>query len=143
MSFRHDIEKMTDDELSKIVEETTIFAKLSPMQKSQIIKALRSKGHVVGFLGDGINDAPAMRASDVGISVDSAADIAKESADIILLEKSLTVLEEGVIEGRKIFGNIMKYLAITTSSNFGNVFSVLVASAFLPFLPMQPYRYCF
>jgi Mg2+-importing ATPase len=134
---------MTDDELSKIVEETTIFAKLSPMQKSQIIKALRSKGHVVGFLGDGINDAPAMRASDVGISVDSAADIAKESADIILLEKSLTVLEEGVIEGRKIFGNIMKYLAITTSSNFGNVFSVLVASAFLPFLPMQPLQILF
>ncbi|MFA6996448.1 MAG: HAD-IC family P-type ATPase, partial [Defluviitoga sp.] len=139
----NDIEKMTDDELSKIVEETTIFAKLSPMQKSQIIKALRSKGHVVGFLGDGINDAPAMRASDVGISVDSAADIAKESADIILLEKSLTVLEEGVIEGRKIFGNIMKYLAITTSSNFGNVFSVLVASAFLPFLPMQPLQILF
>jgi len=134
---------MTDDELSKIVEETTIFAKLSPMQKSQIIKALRSKGHVVGFLGDGINDAPAMRASDVGISVDSAVDIAKESADIILLEKSLTVLEEGVIEGRKIFGNIMKYLAITTSSNFGNVFSVLVASAFLPFLPMQPLQILF
>jgi len=139
----NDIEKMTDDELSKIVEETTIFAKLSPMQKSQIIKALRSKGHVVGFLGDGINDAPAMRASDVGISVDSAVDIAKESADIILLEKSLTVLEEGVIEGRKIFGNIMKYLAITTSSNFGNVFSVLVASAFLPFLPMQPLQILF
>ena len=138
-----DIEKMTDDELSKIVEDTTIFAKLSPMQKSQIIKALRSKGHVVGFLGDGINDAPAMRASDVGISVDSAVDIAKESADIILLEKSLTVLEEGVIEGRKIFGNIMKYLAITTSSNFGNVFSVLVASAFLPFLPMQPLQILF
>jgi len=139
----NEIEKMTDDELSKIVEETTIFAKLSPMQKSQIIKALRNNGHVVGFLGDGINDAPAMREADVGISVDSAVDIAKESADIILLKKSLTVLEEGVIEGRKIFGNIMKYLAVTTSSNFGNVFSVSVASAFLPFLPMQPLQILF
>jgi Mg2+-importing ATPase len=102
------------------------------------VKALRSRGHTVGFLGDGINDAGALREADVGISVDSAVDIAKESADIILLEKSLMVLEEGVLEGRKIFGNIIKYIKMTASSNFGNVFSVLVASAFLPFLPMLP-----
>jgi P-type Mg2+ transporter len=103
-----------------------------------VVKALRSRGHTVGFLGDGINDAGALREADVGISVDSAVDIAKESADIILLEKSLMVLEEGVLEGRKIFGNIIKYIKMTASSNFGNVFSVLVASAFLPFLPMLP-----
>lgn len=138
-----EIENMTDDELAEIAERTTIFAKLTPMQKARIIKALRTKGHVVGFLGDGINDAPAMREADVAISVDNAVDIAKESADIILLEKSLMVLEEGVVEGRKIFGNIMKYIAITASSNFGNVFSVLVASAFLPFLPMAPLQLLF
>ncbi len=113
------------------------------MQKSKIIKTLQNKGHIVGYMGDGINDAPALREADVGISVDSAVDIAKESADIILLEKSLTVLEEGVVEGRRIFGNIMKYIAVTSSSNFGNVFSVLVASAFLPFLPMQPLQLLF
>ena len=108
------------------------------MQKTRIVRALRARGHTVGFLGDGINDAGALREADVGISVDSAVDIAKESADIILLEKSLMVLEEGVLEGRRTFGNIIKYIKMTASSNFGNVFSVLIASAFLPFLPMLP-----
>ncbi|WP_392553366.1 magnesium-translocating P-type ATPase [Orbus wheelerorum] len=130
------IETMEDDELKARIEQQTIFAKLTPLQKSRIIRLLQENGHTVGFLGDGINDAPALRDSDVGISVDTATDIAKESADIILLEKSLMVLEEGVIGGRETFGNIMKYLNMTASSNFGNVFSVLVASAFIPFLPM-------
>ncbi|OCF99351.1 magnesium-translocating P-type ATPase [Gilliamella sp. wkB195] len=132
----NDIEKMSDAELKEQIEQRTIFAKLTPLQKSRIIRLLQSNGHTVGFLGDGINDAPALRDADVGISVDTATDIAKESADIILLEKSLLVLEEGVICGRETFGNIMKYLNMTASSNFGNIFSVLVASAFLPFLPM-------
>ncbi|KES18689.1 Cation transport ATPase [Gilliamella apicola SCGC AB-598-I20] len=131
-----EIEKMDDDELKQQIEQRTIFAKLTPLQKSRIIRLLQDNGHTVGFLGDGINDAPALRDADVGISVDTATDIAKESADIILLEKSLMVLEEGVICGRETFGNIMKYLNMTASSNFGNIFSVLVASAFLPFLPM-------
>lgn len=138
-----EIERMTDRELMEKVDEVTIFAKLNPLQKSRIVRALREKGHVVGFLGDGINDAPAMKEADIAISVDNAADIARESADIILLEKSLTVLEEGILEGRKVFANIMKYIAITASSNFGNVFSVLVASAFLPFLPMAPLQFLF
>ena len=116
----------------------SIFAKLSPMQKSRIVKVLKENGHVVGFMGDGINDAPALKIADVGISVDTAVDIAKESADIILLEKSLMVLEGGVIEGRRVFGNIIKYIKMAVSSNFGNVFSVLAASIFLPFLPMTP-----
>lgn len=133
-----DIDNMNDDELSKIVEKTTVFAKLSPMQKVRIVSILRQNGHTVGFMGDGINDAAAMKESDVGISVDTAVDIAKESADIILLEKDLMVLEEGVKEGRKTFANIIKYIKMTASSNFGNMFSVLVASAFLPFLPMLP-----
>ena len=133
-----DIENISDEELGKIAEKTTVFAKLSPIQKSRIIKALQNKGHTVGYMGDGINDAAALKESDVGISVDTAVDIAKESADIILLEKNLMVLEEGVIEGRRIFGNIVKYVKMTASSNFGNVFSVLVASVFLPFLPMLP-----
>ncbi len=133
-----DIELISDAELAEIAERTTIFAKMSPVQKSRVIMALQSRGHTVGYLGDGINDAAALRAADVGISVDTAVDIAKESADIILLEKSLMVLEEGVLEGRKTFGNIIKYIKMTASSNFGNVFSVLVASAFLPFLPMLP-----
>lgn len=132
------IDSLTDGELYEVVERNTIFAKLSPMQKSRIITALKAAGHTVGFLGDGINDAPALRESDVGISVDTAADIAKESADIILLEKSLLVLEEGVVEGRKVFGNIVKYLKMALSSNFGNMFSVLGASILLPFLPMLP-----
>ncbi|MDH6234966.1 Mg2+-importing ATPase [Mesorhizobium soli] len=131
-----EIEQMDDAALCVAVEERTIFAKLTPLQKSRVLKALQANGHTVGFLGDGINDAPALRDADVGISVDSGTDIAKESADIILLEKSLMVLEEGVIKGRETFGNIMKYLNMTASSNFGNVFSVLVASAFIPFLPM-------
>ena len=131
-----DIEQMDDTTLKLRVEERTVFAKLTPLQKSRVLKALQANGHTVGFLGDGINDAPALRDADVGISVDSGTDIAKESADIILLEKSLMVLEEGVLKGRETFGNIMKYLNMTASSNFGNVFSVLVASAFIPFLPM-------
>ncbi|WP_025128275.1 magnesium-translocating P-type ATPase [Pseudomonas sp. PH1b] len=131
-----DIELMDDQTLARLVEERSVFAKLTPLQKSRVLKALQANGHTVGFLGDGINDAPALRDADVGISVDSGTDIAKESADIILLEKSLMVLEEGVIKGRETFGNIMKYLNMTASSNFGNVFSVLVASAFIPFLPM-------
>ncbi|HEY9133046.1 MAG TPA: magnesium-translocating P-type ATPase, partial [Dyella sp.] len=132
------IEPMTDEELDELVHRTTVFAKMSPLQKARVVKSLRRQGHTVGFLGDGINDAPALREADVGISVDTATDIAKESADIILLEKNLMVLEEGVIEGRVTFGNIIKYIKMTASSNFGNMFSVLVASAFLPFLPMLP-----
>ena len=133
-----DVESMTPEELSVAVETHHIFAKLTPAQKDRIVRALKSNGHVVGFMGDGINDAPALRTADVGISVDSAVDIAKEAADIILLEKSLMVLEEGVIEGRKTFANMLKYIKMTASSNFGNVLSVLVASAFIPFLPMLP-----
>ncbi len=133
-----DIDKLGDHGLCELVERTTVFAKMSPLHKSRVVNALKTNGHTVGYLGDGINDAPALRDADVGISVDSAADIAKESADIILLEKSLMVLEEGVVKGRETFGNIIKYIKMTASSNFGNVFSVLVASAFLPFLPMLP-----
>ncbi|WP_204368761.1 magnesium-translocating P-type ATPase [Neosynechococcus sphagnicola] len=133
-----EVESLSDEELTDLAETTTIFAKLSPLQKSRIIQVLRRKGHIVGFMGDGINDAAALREADVGISVDTAVDIAKESADIILLEKSLMVLEEGILEGRKTFGNIVKYIKMGTSSNFGNMFSVLGASALLPFLPMQP-----
>jgi len=134
----NEIEAMSDAELSSKVEGTNVFAKLTPLQKSRIIKSLQGNGHIVGFLGDGINDAPGLRESDVGITVDTATDIARESADIILLEKSLLVLGEGVIKGREVYGNIIKYIKMTTSSNFGNVFSVLIASAFLPFLPMLP-----
>ena len=133
-----DVEKLSDAKLQEAAELTTIFAKMSPLQKSRVIRALQSKGHTVGYLGDGINDAAALKDADVGISVDTAVDIAKESADIILLEKSLLVLEEAVIEGRKTFANIIKYIKMTASSNFGNVFSVLIASIFLPFLPMLP-----
>src|SRR6516162_2992177 len=132
------IDAMTEDELADVAERTTVFAKLTPSQKERIVRALHRKGHVVGFLGDGINDSPALKAADVGISVDTAVDIAKESADIILLEKSLMVLQEGVTEGRKIFANITKYIKMGASSNFGNMFSVLGASLFLPFLPMAP-----
>jgi Mg2+-importing ATPase len=133
-----DIEALDDAALDALVARVTVFAKMSPLQKARVVRALQRRGHTVGFLGDGINDAPALHDADVGISVDSATDIAKESADIILLEKNLMVLEEGVLEGRVTFGNIMKYIKMTASSNFGNVFSVLVASAFLPFLPMLP-----
>ena len=132
------VEPMTDAELADAAEKTALFVRLSPAHKQRIIKALQSRGHVVGFMGDGINDAPALRAADVGVSVDSAVDIAKESADIILLEKSLMVLEEGVLEGRKVFANILKYIRMGASSNFGNMFSVLGASVFLPFVPMAP-----
>ena len=133
-----EVEDMPESELAKQVESCNIFAKLTPSHKERIVQALRGNGHVVGFMGDGINDAPALRAADIGISVDTAVDIAKEAADIILLERSLMVLEEGVIEGRKTFANMLKYIKMTASSNFGNVLSVLVAGAFLPFLPMLP-----
>ena len=130
--------QLSEAELADVADRTTVFAKLTPAQKEQVVRALRAKGHVVGVLGDGINDSPALKAADVGISVDTAVDIAKESADIILLEKSLLVLQEGVIEGRRIFGNITKYIKMSASSNFGNMFSVVGASIFLPFLPMAP-----
>jgi P-type Mg2+ transporter len=133
-----EIGMLAPDQLAGLAETTAVFAKVSPAQKAAIIEALHRKGHVVGFLGDGINDGPALKAADVGISVDSAVDIAKEAADIILLEKSLAVLGEGVLEGRKVFGNITKYIKMGASSNFGNMFSVLGASIMLPFLPMAP-----
>ncbi|MEM3403235.1 MAG: magnesium-translocating P-type ATPase [Nitrososphaeria archaeon] len=133
-----EIAKMQDETLQRVVEEANVFARVTPAQKDRIIAALKNNGHVVGFLGDGINDAPSMKTADVGISVDNAVDVAKESADIILLQKSLRVLNEGVIEGRKTFGNTMKYIMMGVSSNFGNMFSVAGASLFLPFLPMLP-----
>jgi Mg2+-importing ATPase len=132
------IEAMSATELATAATATSVFARLAPAHKERIIRALQSQGHVLGFLGDGINDAPALKAADVGISVDSAVDIAKESSDIILLENSLLVLEQGVLEGRRVFGNIVKYIKMAASSNFGNMFSVVGASAFLPFLPMLP-----
>lgn len=138
-----EIDRMSDAELTGIVEKTTIYAKLSPQQKARVIKAFQANGHVVGFLGDGINDGPALKSADVGISVDTAVDIAKESADIILLEKNLLVIKDGVVEGRKVFGNIIKYIRMSASSNFGNMLSVLGASAFLPFLPMAPVQILF
>ncbi len=134
----NDVEKMSDEQLAAAVETVDVFARLSPAHKKRVVQALQRNKHVVGFMGDGINDAPALRAADVGISVDNAVDIAKESADVILLEKDLMVLEEGVIEGRKVFVNILKYIRMGASSNFGNMFSVLGASAWLPFLPMLP-----
>ncbi|QOY89393.1 magnesium-translocating P-type ATPase [Paludibaculum fermentans] len=133
-----EIARMSTEELQQAVDTTAVFAKVSPMEKARVIAALKARGHVVGFLGDGINDAAALREADIGISVNTAVDIAKESADIILLEKSLMVLEEGVLEGRRTFGNIVKYIRMGTSSNFGNMLSVLGASAWLPFLPMLP-----
>jgi Mg2+-importing ATPase len=133
-----EVEAMGDEELAKAAVEAQVFAKVSPSQKARVIHALQHTGHVVGFLGDGINDGPALKAADVGVSVDTAVDIAKESADIILLEKSLGVLKDGVIEGRRVFGNITKYIKMGASSNFGNMFSVLGASILLPFLPMAP-----
>jgi Mg2+-importing ATPase len=133
-----EIDRMSDQELAEAARRVNVFAKVSPDAKARIVRALQAEGNVVGFLGDGINDAPALKQADVGISVNTAVDIARESADIILLEKSLLVLEEGVVEGRRTFGNILKYIRMGTSSNFGNVFSVVGASAWLPFLPMQP-----
>jgi Mg2+-importing ATPase len=135
------VEAMTDPQLAEAVESTDVFARLSPVHKQRIVQALQRKGHVVGFMGDGINDAPALRAADVGISVDNAVDIAKESADVILLEKSLLVLEEGVLEGRKVFVNILKYIRMGASSNFGNIFSVIGASYWLPYVPMLPIQF--
>jgi Mg2+-importing ATPase len=132
------VEILSDQQLAEAVETTNVFARLSPAHKQRIVQALQRKGHVVGFMGDGINDAPALRAADVGVSVDNAVDIAKESADVILLEKSLLVLEEGVLEGRKVFVNILKYIRMGASSNFGNMFSVIGASAWLPYVPMAP-----
>ena len=133
-----EIDMMTDETLGELVEDITIFAKLSPDQKARIIRLLKAKGHKVGYMGDGINDAPSLRVSDVGISVDTAVDIAKEVADVILLDKDLLVLEKGLIEGRKVYANMTKYIKMTVSSNFGNIFSLLFASVFLPFLPMAP-----
>ena len=133
-----EVEKLTDEQLADAAVKTSLFARVSPAHKQRIIKALQSRKHIVGFMGDGINDAPALRTADVGISVDTAVDIAKESADMILLEKSLMVLEQGVVEGRKVFVNILKYVRMGASSNFGNMFSVLGASVFVPFLPMAP-----
>jgi Mg2+-importing ATPase len=133
-----ELAQMQDDALLRVVEKTNIFARVTPAQKDRIMNALKSNGHVVGFLGDGINDAPSLKTSDVSISVENAVDVAKESADIILLHKDLTVLGEGVLEGRKTFGNTMKYILMGTSSNFGNMFSVAGASLFLPFFPMLP-----
>lgn len=132
-----DVENFTKEELKVAVEKYNIFAKMSPSQKALVVETLRDLGHTVGFMGDGINDAPAMKAADIGISVDTGVDIAKESAEVILLEKDLLVLEKGIIEGRKTYANMIKYIKMTASSNFGNVFSVLIASAFLPFLPME------
>src|SRR2546426_8752030 len=129
---------MSDAALSHVVEQTFVFARVSPAQKNRIILALKRRSHVVGYLGDGINDAPSLHAADVGISVSTAVDVAKDAADFILLERSLGVLHEGIIEGRKAFGNVMKYLLMGTSSNFGNMFSMAAASVFLPFLPMLP-----
>jgi len=133
-----DIDQMTDQEMAEAVESVTVFAKLSPDQKARIILQLKKNGHVVGYMGDGINDAPSMKVADVGISVDTAVDIAKETADVILLDKDLMVLETGIVEGRKVYANMTKYIKMTVSSNFGNIFSLLVASIFLPFLPMAP-----
>ena len=137
MLLGSDLENMSDQELAKAAETTDVFAKLTPDQKARVVSVFRENGHTVGFMGDGINDASAMKSADIGISVDTAVDVAKESADIVLLEKDLMVLEEGIIEGRKTYANMIKYIKMTASSNFGNMFSVLAASAFLPFLPMM------
>ena len=137
MLLGSDLEKMSDAELAKAAESTDVFAKLTPEQKARVVSILRENGHTVGFMGDGVNDAAAMKSADIGISVDTAVDVAKESADIILLEKDLMVLEQGIIEGRKTYANMIKYIKMTASSNFGNMFSVLAASALLPFLPMM------
>ncbi len=132
------IDELNDYELSKAVEEIDIFARMNPMQKERVVRTLRNNGHSVGYMGDGVNDAPALRASDVGISVDGGTDIAKESSDIILLEQNLEVIHNGVIEGRKVYGNILKYMKLALSQDFGDVFSILIASIFLPFLPLLP-----
>lgn len=143
MLLGKDLDAMTEEELAKAVETTDVFAKLTPDQKARVVTALRDQGHTVGFMGDGVNDAAAMKSSDIGISVDTAVDVAKESADIVLLEKDLMVLEQGIIEGRKTYANMIKYIKMTASSNFGNMFSVLAASALLPFLPMMSVQLIF
>jgi Mg2+-importing ATPase len=132
------VERMSDPALGVVAERTRVFARVSPMQKNRIVRALHARGHVIGCIGDGINDAPALRSADVGISVQNAVDVARDAADIILLEKRLSVLHDGVVEGRRSFGNIMKYVLMGTSSNFGNMLSMAIASVFLPFLPMLP-----
>ena len=133
-----EIEEINDYELAEAVEKVDIFARMNPMQKERVVSTLRKNGHSVGYMGDGVNDAPALRASDVGISVDGGTDIAKESSDIILLEQNLEVIHNGVIEGRKVYGNILKYMKLALSKDFGDVFSILIASIFLPFLPLLP-----
>lgn len=143
MLLGSDLENMSDRELAKAAETTDVFAKLTPDQKARVVSVFRENGHTVGFMGDGINDASAMKSADIGISVDTAVDVAKESADIVLLEKDLMVLEEGIIEGRKTYANMIKYIKMTASSNFGNMFSVLAASALLPFLPMESLQLIF
>lgn len=143
MLLGSDLENMSDQELAKAAETTDVFAKLTPDQKARVVSVFRENGHTVGFMGDGINDASAMKSADIGISVDTAVDVAKESADIVLLEKDLMVLEEGIIEGRKTYANMIKYIKMTVSSNFGNMFSVLAASALLPFLPMESLQLIF
>lgn len=143
MLLGSDLENMSDQELAKATETTDVFAKLTPDQKARVVSVFRENGHTVGFMGDGINDASAMKSADIGISVDTAVDVAKESADIVLLEKDLMVLEEGIIEGRKTYANMIKYIKMTASSNFGNMFSVLAASALLPFLPMESLQLIF
>ena len=143
MLLGSDLENMSDQELAKAAETTDVFAKLTPGQKARVVSVFRENGHTVGFMGDGINDASAMKSADIGISVDTAVDVAKESADIVLLEKDLMVLEEGIIEGRKTYANMIKYIKMTASSNFGNMFSVLAASALLPFLPMESLQLIF
>jgi len=143
MLLGFDLENMSDQELAKAAETTDVFAKLTPDQKARVVSVFRENGHTVGFMGDGINDASAMKSADIGISVDTAVDVAKESADIVLLEKDLMVLEEGIIEGRKTYANMIKYIKMTASSNFGNMFSVLAASALLPFLPMESLQLIF
>lgn len=133
-----DIDKMSDEELAKKVEEVNVFARMNPLQKERVVKQLKNNGHVVGYMGDGVNDSPSLHIADVGISVNTATDIAKEAADIILLERSLKVIYEGVIEGRRVYGNIIKYMKMALSSDFGDVFSIVIASIFLPFLPLLP-----
>ena len=136
-----DIEKMSEEELSQKVEKVDVFARLTPIQKERIVLTLKKNGHVVGYMGDGVNDAPSLAEADVGISVNTATDIAKEASDILLLEKSLKVVYDGVLEGRKVYGNIMKYMKMALSASFGDVFSVFLASICLPFLPMIPIQF--
>ena len=133
-----ELDQLSEEELSKKIEEVDVFARLNPLQKERVVNAYKKNGHVVGYMGDGVNDAPSLHTADVGICVDSATDIAKEASDILLLEKSLKVVYDGVMEGRKVYGNIIKYMKMALSSDFGDVFSILIASIFLPFLPLLP-----